>query len=223
MPGTGSGTESETETEADTEAESGTESEPETDTDTEPGTETERLEDQSSPGCCSMVTSVVFERRGGSSPPVELSRANPAEAGRFASLDNSTARDGWEGMNTTEVTMKQHRQPSKRRLEAHALALQAVGIIVPLAGKTPTPMKSVADQLIRASSSVALNLAEGNGRVGRDRIHHWRIAYGSALETSTALQILVAASYFPAETAAKAEALLDRVRAMTWRLIHRVR
>ena len=126
-------------------------------------------------------------------------------------------------MNTTEVTMEQHRHPSKGRLEAHALALQATGIILQLAGKIPAPMKSVADQLIRASSSVALNLAEGNGRFGRDRVHHWRIAYGSALETSTALQILVAAEYIRAEKAAEAEALLDRVRAMTWRLIHPAR
>ena len=126
-------------------------------------------------------------------------------------------------MNTTEITMEQHRQPSKRRLEAHALALQAAGIILPVAGKIPAPMKSVADQLIRAASSVALNLAEGNGRTGRDRLHHWRIAYGSALETSTALQILVATGCIRAEQAARAEALLDRVRAMTWRLIHPVR
>ena len=84
-------------------------------------------------------------------------------------------------------------------------------------------MKSIADQLIRAASSVALNLAEGNGRTGRDRIHHWRIAYGSALQTSSALQLLAAAGCIRIERASEAEALLDRVRAMTWRLIHRRR
>jgi len=140
-----------------------------------------------------------------------------------AALDNSTVGDGWEGMNTTEVTREQHRLQSEGRLEAHALALQAAGIIIPLAGKVPGPLKSVADQLIRASSSIALNLAEGNGRIGRDRVHHWRIAYGSALETSTALQILVSAGCIPVKRSVEAEALLDRVRAMTWRLIHPVR
>ena len=140
-----------------------------------------------------------------------------------AALDNSTVGDGREGMNTTEVTMEQHRLQSKGRLEAHALALEAVGIILPLSVKIPAPMKSVADQLIRAASSVALNLAEGNGRFGRDRIHHWRIAYGSALETSTALQILVAAGFIREQKAAEAEALLDRIRAMTWRLVHPAR
>jgi len=119
--------------------------------------------------------------------------------------------------------MEQHRRSSNGRLEAHVLALQAAGIIIPLAGKIPGPLKSVADQLIRASSSVALNLAEGNGRFGRDRMHHWRIAYGSALETSTALQLLVVSGCMSCDRAAEAEALLDRVRAMTWRLIHPVR
>ena len=126
-------------------------------------------------------------------------------------------------MNTTEVTMEQRRQPSKVRLEAHALALQAAATILPLAGKIPGPMKSVGDQLIRAASSVALNLAEGNGRVDRDRFHHWRIAYASALETSTALQLLLAAGCIDCRKAREAEVLLDRVRAMTWRLIHPVR
>jgi four helix bundle protein len=73
--------------------------------------------------------------------------------------------------------------------------------------------------LIRAASSVALNLAEGSGHVGASRKHHWRIAYGSALESSSALGILQAAGKIDQERASEAEALLDRTRAMTWRLI----
>ena len=84
-------------------------------------------------------------------------------------------------------------------------------------------MKPIADQLIRSVSSVPLNLAEGNGRSGRDRFYHWRIAYGSALEASSALQLLVAAGAMTCGKAAEAEALLDRVRAMTWRLMHPAR
>jgi len=69
-------------------------------------------------------------------------------------------------------------------------------------------------------TSVPLNLAEGAGRRGRDRIHHWRIAYGSALEARTALELLVATGCVNAEAAAAAAGLLDRVAAMTWRLVH---
>jgi len=170
-----------------------------------------------------MVTSVVFGSEEGRLRRWDCQGQTRPEAGRFASLDNPTGGDGEEGMNTTEVTMEQHRQLSKRRLEAHALALQAAGILIPMAREIPAPLKTIADQLIRASSSVALNLAEGNGRTGRDRIHYWRIAYGSALESSSALQLLVAAGCIPAARATEAEVLLDRVRAMTWRLVHPVR
>ena len=40
----------------------------------------------------------------------------------------------------------------------------------------------LADQLRRAGSSILLNVVEGNRRVGRDRLHFFRIAAGSAAE-----------------------------------------
>ena len=40
--------------------------------------------------------------------------------------------------------------------------------------------RALADQLYRAVSSVPLNIAEGNRRAGKDRIHLWRVAAGSA-------------------------------------------
>ena len=89
---------------------------------------------------------------------------------------------GWgRGMNDPEVTMLQPSRPIPNRLRAHEVALEAAGIVLQLAMRAPAPVKPVADQAIRAASSVVLNLAEGQGRIGRDRQHFWRIAYGSAL------------------------------------------
>jgi four helix bundle protein len=50
-------------------------------------------------------------------------------------------------------------------------------------------------QLERASSSIALNIAEGNGKYSaRDRCRFFDIAHGSALECAAALDVLVARS-----------------------------
>jgi four helix bundle protein len=51
----------------------------------------------------------------------------------------------------------------------------------------------VKDQLERASSSVALNIAEGNGKYSpKDRCRFFDTAHGSALECAAGLDILVA-------------------------------
>ena len=105
-------------------------------------------------------------------------------------------------------------------LAAYQLAVEAAGIALNLAVKVPAPLKSVADQLIRSASSVPANLAEGHSRNGRDRAHLWRIAYGSAKEVDSHLRLLVAAGAVNRARAEKALTLFDRVRAMTWRLLH---
>ena len=105
-------------------------------------------------------------------------------------------------------------------LAAHAKALEAAGITLNLVSRVPLPFKPIADQAIRAAASVPANLAEGHGRRGRDRMHHWRIAYGSAKEVDSHLRLLVHASAVETRTAARALDPFDEVRAMTWRLLH---
>src|SRR5579859_3120767 len=51
----------------------------------------------------------------------------------------------------------------------------------------------VKDQLDRASTSIPLNIAEGNGKYSsKDRCRFFDIAHGSALECAAGLDILVA-------------------------------
>ena len=111
-------------------------------------------------------------------------------------------------------------QRTSTKLIAHSKAVKAAGIAISLVLKVPAPLKNIADQAIRSASSVAANLAEGAGRSGRDRNHHWRIAYASAKEVDAHLRLLEAASAIDRDQAQLALGLFDQVRAMTWRLLH---
>ncbi len=101
-----------------------------------------------------------------------------------------------------------------------AKAIAAAGLCIRLAAHVKAPLRPIADQLICAASSVPANIAEGHGRFGRDRTYHYRIAYGSAKEVDTHLQLLVDVQAMPRSEAAKALRAFDEVRAMLWRLAH---
>jgi four helix bundle protein len=116
----------------------------------------------------------------------------------------------------------QSRAVSNPNLVAYTKALEAAGIVIKLVSRVPAPLKSIADQLIRSASSVPANLAEGHGRSGRDRQHHWRIAYASAKEVDSHLRLLAAAGAVNGIVAQEALAGFDQVRAMTWRLLNPV-
>ena len=78
--------------------------------------------------------------------------------------------------------------------------------------------RALTDQLKRAASSVALNIAEGNRRTGQDRIQFFRIAAGSAAEVRAAMDVARAWGSIEASPAVAAQ--LDKVLAMLWRLTH---
>ncbi len=99
----------------------------------------------------------------------------------------------------------------------------AVGLVAALRAPVAAIAARDADlarQLRRAASSVPLNIGEGNQRRGGDRVHHFRIAAGSAAETATARRVAEAWGYAGEDALAVALALCDRVRAMLWRLTH---
>jgi four helix bundle protein len=104
--------------------------------------------------------------------------------------------------------------------EALDKAVRAAGLAIALAKRIPAPLKSLADQIIRSASSVSGNLSEGAGRSGRDRLHHYRIAYASAKEVDSHLRLLCISGAIPPGKAITALILFDDVRAMTWRLLY---
>jgi len=121
-------------------------------------------------------------------------------------------------MNDPEVTMSD--ALAETNLVAYTKALEAAGITIKLVMRVPTPLKSIADQVIRSASSVPANLAEGHGRFGRDRMNHWRIAYASAKEVDSHLRLLATTGAISRTKADDALTAFDEVRAMTWRLLN---
>ena len=136
----------------------------------------------------------------------------------LATLDigPTTSRRG--GMNEPEVIMLDATRPSNLIVTSTAVA--AAGKAINLVMHVPAPLRALAEQVVRAASSVPANLSEGHGRSGRDRLYHWRIAYGSAKEVDCHLRLLVHAGAIDRESAEIALRLFDQVRAMTWRLLH---
>lgn len=75
------------------------------------------------------------------------------------------------------------------------------------------------DQWIRASQSIPLNIAEGNGRATEpDRRRFFEIARGSVLECSAIQDILVVSQALEAEESSEQKRNIDRIATMLSRL-----
>src|SRR6266480_8040432 len=78
------------------------------------------------------------------------------------------------------------------------------------------------DQLDRASTSVPLNIAEGNGKFSaKDRARFLEIARGSALECAAALDVLVARKLVAPEQIERAKENLARIVQMLMGMLRR--
>ena len=78
----------------------------------------------------------------------------------------------------------------------------------------------LAQQIVASASSIVANVAEGNRRVGRDRLFLFRVAAGSAAETQAHLQVALAWDWIAADDAERSFKLLDRELGLLWGLTH---
>ena len=106
------------------------------------------------------------------------------------------------------------------RFHAHDVAMEMAAALRPQLEGIARQDRSLADQLRRSASSVVLNLAEGARRTGKDRLHLYRVAAGSAAETRSGLELAGAWGYLDPIELKPVQVLLDRVLAMLWRLTH---
>jgi four helix bundle protein len=93
----------------------------------------------------------------------------------------------------------------------------ALDVALSLIGSLRAPVMRIrrhhakhANQIVDAASSVAANLAEGNRRTGRDRLHLFRIAAGSAAETQVHYQVAQAWGGVSEQVLEQALSLVDR-------------
>ena len=106
---------------------------------------------------------------------------------------------------------------------ARHIALDLIRSLLQPIGQIARHDRALAQQLRNAGSSVHLNLAEGNHRVGRDRMHFFRIAAGSAAEVRAVLEVAIAWQYIDEESAAETLRYVDRELGLLWGLTHRRR
>ena len=99
-----------------------------------------------------------------------------------------------------------------------SLSVELVAALRPLVARIKRYDRSLADQLVRAASSVALNIAEAEYSDAGNKRARFFTAAGSANESLAALRVAVAWGYFAQGDAEAAEVLLRRVLAMLWRL-----
>ena len=107
------------------------------------------------------------------------------------------------------------------RLEVYREAIAFVGWLSTLLDGMAR-VGEVKDQLDRASTSIPLNIAEGNGKYApKDRCRFFDIAHGSALECAAGLDILVVKVKLTPEQIRPGKESLQRIVRMLMGLIKR--
>jgi four helix bundle protein len=110
---------------------------------------------------------------------------------------------------------EQHKMFHHEKLDVYQVSLSFVQWSYELCKNLKGVDRHARDQLIRASHSIPLNIAEGNGKLpSADRQRYNRIALGSALECAAALDILRACKVIDEKTVASGKALLVRIVSM---------
>jgi four helix bundle protein len=112
------------------------------------------------------------------------------------------------------------KRPGASQFVAFEVALEVIGSLQAVVSVVRRHDGRLAQQIVASASSVAANLAEGNRRTGRDRLHLFRIAAGSADETRAHLRVALAWGWVSEAQLRPALRLLDRQLALIWGLTH---
>jgi four helix bundle protein len=104
---------------------------------------------------------------------------------------------------------------SHERLDVYKAAIEYAQWSFSIAKRLAGMHRHAKDQLLRASQSIPLNIAEGNGKTTEsDRRHYFEIARGSALECAAIQDVLEVFGVLAPDENHKGKDLLDRIIAM---------
>ena len=105
------------------------------------------------------------------------------------------------------------------KLDVYRAAITYVGWAHQLCTGLKGDQRSTKDQLLRASQSIPLNIAEGNGKAtDPDRRRFFEIARGSTLECAAIQDVLEICGVLSTQDNVQAKKLLDRIVAMLTKL-----
>jgi four helix bundle protein len=106
------------------------------------------------------------------------------------------------------------------RLRIYSVALEMVALVARLAREVQKHDPDLARQMRRASTSVPLNLAEGEYSRGGNQPARFQNAMASAVETTACVQTCIAAGYVRADAQVELLDKLDHTTATLWKLVH---
>lgn len=105
------------------------------------------------------------------------------------------------------------------QLDVYRLAINYVAWVFKHSDKLLGVHRHARDQWLRASQSIPLNIAEGNGKsTEADRRRYFEIARGSALECAAIQDVLVVGNALDEKQSLERKGELDRIAAMLSRL-----
>ena len=107
-----------------------------------------------------------------------------------------------------------------RRFDLYDVVLELIAALRPVVERLRQRDRDQALQLKRAANSIIANIGAGARRQGRDRLHHYTIAAGSAGEVRVQIEAALAWGDLESNLTSNALGLLDRVLAMLWRMTH---
>jgi four helix bundle protein len=105
------------------------------------------------------------------------------------------------------------------KLDVYRLAMHYVAWVVNLSPRLKGDHRHAKDQILRASQSIPLNIAEGNGKAAAgDRRRYFEIARGSALECAAIQDVLEVLGILSSEENLSKKNDLERIVAMLSKL-----